>query len=330
WSELELALLLAHDADPVARWLAGKRLAAGVLGRAIEALEQGRSIDVPERLIAAWREVLKRADDEPALAAELLQLPSESELAMRHTPIQVAAIHAARNRIVEYLVDALHEPLKHCYQQFASSDPWQFTPDQVGRRRLANSCLSWLVAGRCSDADALAVSQIQSADNLSDRFAALAALVRADSDCAQAELDAFAVRYQHNPLVMDKWFALQAMRPIQDTVEQVKTLMQHEAFSLKNPNKVRALIGSFGMHNPVAFHREDGAGCELLADVVYALDAINPQVAARLVAVFNRWSEYAEPYQSNMQTALNRILAKPGLSSDVNEIAGAALKRARS
>ena len=327
WSEQELALLLAHDADPVARWLAGKRLAAGVLDRAIEQVQQKREVERPEHLISAWRAVLAQAEQEPALAAELLQLPGESELALRNTPVDVEAIHAARNQIVGFLVEELDEPLQQCYQQFADNKAWQFTSEQVGRRRLANTCLGWRVAGRSEAADAQAVTQIQSADNLTDRFAALGALVRADSDQVQDQLEAFAARYRDNPLVMDKWFALQAMQPKSSAVEQVKALMQHESFSLKNPNKVRALIGSFGMHNPIAFHRKDGAGCELMADVVCELDAINPQVAARLVAVFNRWSDYAEPYRANMQAALDTILAQPGLSNDVSEIASAARKR---
>ena len=326
-SDRELALLLAHDADPVARWLAGKRLAAGVLDRAIGQYQKGETIRPPEPLIQAWKVVLQHAATEPALAAELLQLPSESELALRNQPIDVNAIHHARQAIVRHLVKALSAELNDCYRQFSTGGNWHFNAEQVGHRRLANTCLGWLVAGNSAEADQQAVAQDQSADNLTDRFAALSALVRADSEHAEAQLEAFAERYQDNPLVMDKWFALQAVRPVEDSVEQVRALMQHPAFALKNPNKVRALIGSFGMHNPIAFHRPDGAGYALMVDVLKQLDALNPQVAARLVAVFNRWSDFAEPQKNLMADALNEVLAQPGLSNDVAEIAGAALTR---
>ena len=327
WSETELALLLAHDADPVARWLAGKRLAAGVLDRAIAAYRNAEQIEAPEGLIQAWKIVLDQAEKEPSLAAELLQLPSESELALRNRPIDVSAIHHARESIARHLVDALSAELSDCYRRFSARADWRFTVEQVGRRRLANTCLGWLVVGNSVDADRQAVAQDQSADNLTDRFAALSALVRADSSLAEAGLAAFAERYRDNPLVMDKWFALQAMRPVEASVEHVKGLMQHPAFSLKNPNKVRALIGSFAMHNPIAFHRSDGAGYALMVEVLRELDTLNPQVAARLVAVFNRWSDFAEPQKNLMADALKHVLALPGLSNDVAEIAGAALAR---
>jgi len=171
------------------------------------------------------------------------------------------------------------------------------------------------------------VTTYKDADNMTDRFAALASVVNARLDAGEVLLADFEKRYRDNPLVMDKWFAVQAQVADGSTVDKVEQLMGHPAFALKNPNKVRALIGAFGMHNPVAFHRADGAGYRLLGDVVRRLDALNPQVAARLAGVFNRWSHFDEDRKRLMREQLEAIKAVEGLSPDVDEIVSAALKR---
>jgi aminopeptidase N len=164
---------------------------------------------------------------------------------------------------------------------------------------------------------------------MTDRYAALAMLVHAGSQSAEVLLEDFARRHGDNPLVMDKWFAVQAQNPRPETVDRVEALMGHEAFSLKNPNKVRALIGAFAMHNPTGFHRADGAGYRLVGKVVRELDALNPQVASRLVAVFNRWRVYDAARQAAMQAELEAIRDRTDLSPDVEEIVRAALRPAR-
>jgi len=333
----ELATLLAFDPDSLARWMAGRKLAARVLDRAIEAhcatgvQEADREPEAPELLVSAWRRILERVaakdGDDPALAAALLQLPTEAELAQDYKPVPVDAIHAARSELRRQLAEALSEPLREVLQQFRPRGEWRFDPADVAARSLANAALSLLVGTRDEEAARHAVTTYKDADNMTDRFAALASVVNARLDAGEVLLADFEKRYRDNPLVMDKWFAVQAQVADGSTVDKVEQLMGHPAFALKNPNKVRALIGAFGMHNPVAFHRADGAGYRLLGDVVRRLDALNPQVAARLAGVFNRWSHFDEDRKRLMREQLEAIKAVEGLSPDVDEIVSAALKR---
>jgi aminopeptidase N len=186
-----------------------------------------------------------------------------------------------------------------------------------------------LVAAGDEEAGKRAVAAYREADNMTDRFAALAAVVHARMNGADVLLADFEKRYRDDPLVMDKWFSVQALVPDGSAVDAVERLMDHDAFSLKNPNKVRALVGAFGVNNPVAFHRSDGGGYRLVGSIVRELDRINPQVAARLVSVFNRWADYDESRSALMKEQLESIKAVSGLSPDVEEIVTAALKRDR-
>ncbi len=330
--DADLACLLAHDPDAVARWLAGRELSTRLLRRAIEherslspesSLESSPDVAL---LLAAWRGVLERAEDDPALAAELLQLPSEVELARDFDPVPVERIHTARQQLRQTLVTPLAGELASLVERVRPKQQWRFEAAQVSARGLANTALGLLVAARTDGADEIAAQGYRDADNMTDRYAALAMLVHAGSESAAGLLADFAQRHADNPLVLDKWFAVQAQRPQPDTVEQVEALMAHPAFSLKNPNKVRALVGAFAMHNPTAFHRADGAGYRLVGRVVRELDALNPQVASRLVAVFNRWRAYDAQRQTAMQAELELIRDRSGLSPDVGEIIAAALR----
>jgi len=327
----ELAVLLAFDPDPVARWMAGRKLSARVLGRAIEAHAAGSDAESPDLLVSAWRKIIENAGDEAnddrALAAALLQLPTEPELAQDYMPVPVDAIHAARSGLRRQLAEALAEPLHGILEESRPSGGWRFDADDIAARSLANTALSLLVGARDEEAAKRAVAVYKDADNMTDRFAALASVVHARLDAAEVLLADFEKRYADNPLVMDKWFAVQAQVAADSTVDKVEQLMDHPAFSMKNPNKVRSLIGAFGMHNPSAFHRKDGAGYRLMGNVVRKLDSLNPQVAARLVSVFNRWSDYGEDRKRQMREQLEAIKAVDGLSPDVDEIVSAALKR---
>ena len=325
----ELATLLAFDPDPVARWLAGRKLSTRMLDRAVAAHREGIPSGTPDLLVAAWRNILERADDDPALAARLLDLPTEAELAQHYKPVPVDALHAARKELRNGLARSLRGPLLAAVDEFRPDAPWRFAPAQLAARSLANTAQAVLVAAGDEDAARRAVAVYRSADNMTNRFAALAAVTHAGLDAAETLLADFEQRFAHNPLVMDKWFAVQARVAQPATVERVRALMDHNAFSLKNPNKVRALIGAFGMFNPVAFHRPDGAGYELVGDVIRKLDRLNPQVAARLAGVFNRWADYDEARRAAMKQQLEAIKTTSGLSPDVDEIVSAALKRNR-
>ena len=327
----ELATLLAFDPDPVARWMAGRKLSARVLERAIEAHDLGREPERPELLVSAWRRILadlvENDGADPALGAALLQLPTEAELAQDYKPVPVDAIHAARDGLRSLLAEALAEPLREALQRFRPGGKWRFDPGEIAGRSLANGALSLLVGARDEEAAKHAVAVYKDADNMTDRFAALASVVHARLDAAEVLLTEFEKRYRDNPLVMDKWFAVQAQVADGSTVEKVEQLMGHTAFSLKNPNKVRALIAVFSMHNPSAFHRADGAGYRLVGNIVRELDALNPQVAARLASAFNRWADFDDARKQLMREQLEAIKAVEGLSPDVDEIVSAALKR---
>ncbi|MEX2497590.1 MAG: aminopeptidase N [Wenzhouxiangellaceae bacterium] len=329
-SDHELAVLLAFDPDAVARWMAGRKLAARVLNDAIKAHDSGHEPEAPELLellVSAWRKILENAGDDPALAAALLLLPAETELAQHYKPVPVDAIHAARAGLRRRLAQALADPLREVMQKFRPTGAWRFDPADIAARSLSNAALALRVGAHDEQAAKHAVAVYRGADNMTDRFAALSSVVHARLDAADILLAEFENRYRDNPLVMDKWFAVQAMVADGSTVDKVTQLMDHPAFSLKNPNKVRALIGSLGMNNPTAFHRADGAGYRLVGNAVRQLDSLNPQVAARLVSVFNRWTDFDEDRKRQMREQLEAVKAVKGLSPDVDEIVSAALKR---
>jgi len=321
----ELACVLAHDPDPVARWLAGRELIGRVLREWIGAEGPVRGSSALAGLVEAWRNTLARAHDDPALASELLQLPTESEIAREYRPVPVEAIHAARTGLRRHLGQALADELRDAYRRWMPQQAWQFEAAQIAGRSLAHGARVLAIAAGDADAIASAVALCRETDNMTDRQATLSMLLMAGSDQASELLAEFEQRYRDNPLVMDKWFSLQAQVPAPETVEKVAELMSHAAFSMRNPNKVRALIGTFGTANPLAFHRADGAGYRLVGEVVRELDAINPQVAARLVAAFNRWPEYDQARQKLMREQLAAIRGVDGLSPDVAEIVTAAL-----
>ncbi|MEE4638030.1 MAG: aminopeptidase N [Wenzhouxiangella sp.] len=323
WSLEQLARLAGFDPDAVNRWRAGRRLAERLLHQGID---RPGSLPEPVGLLAsAWRATLGDPQMDPALSAELLSLPSEAELAEQREQVDPDAIHRARTDLATYLADHLTAELNAVYQRLGSDRAWSPDGPEIGRRRLRNMALHWLSTASDRSWMVQADVQYRQADNMTDRFAALRALVHASAEEADAALSDFARRYAGDALVMDKWFAVQATRPNGEVAELLPRLMTHPAFSLKNPNKVRALIGSFAMANPVAFHRSDGAGYRLVADLVAELDAINPQVAARLAGAFARWRRYEPARADRMRAELER-LAGGRLSPDVGEIVAAALR----
>ncbi|GAB4174441.1 MAG: aminopeptidase N [Wenzhouxiangellaceae bacterium] len=323
----DLALLAGHDPDPVARWLAMRRLMFRVLGAMVSGHADPAGTAQP--LLRAWQDALRGDDSDPALVAELLRLPSETELCGTLDRVDVDAVHEAREQLLATLVDSLADTLLERYRLQAPDGPWRYESAQMARRRLANQCLALLVSAGNTRGIELAVSRYREADNMTDRGAALAMLVHAGREPADELLGDFARRHADDALVMDKWFAIQATAPHLHTVEQVAVLKTHPAFSMRNPNKVRSLLGAFALSNPYAFHRADGEGYRLIGAAVRELDAINPQAAARLVSAFNRWRAFDERRQQMMRAELERILARPGLSPDVEEIVRAALGEGR-
>jgi aminopeptidase N len=319
WSRAELVHLLRHDSDAFCRWEASQTLMLGDLQALVAAAQRGETLTLAGDFIEAMRAVLTDTTLDPALVALMLTLPAESYLADQQSVIDPDAVHAARETMRVELARALRSELRQTYQRLHdAAAPYRFHPQDVARRTLKNTCLDYLLATAEPAAIELAQKQFDEANNMTDAQAALAGLVEYPQ--GDAALQHFAERWQHEALVMDKWFALQSCSGRLGTAEHVRALMQDPRFTLTNPNKVRALLGGFLHRNLHGFHRADGAGYDLGVEVVLALDRINPQIAARQVSCFNRWRKLEPSRQAMMRAALERIAASPGLSRDTFEI----------
>jgi aminopeptidase N len=321
------AFLMAHDEDPFARWEAGQQYATEILLHAVSGLERGGALPAEGGFIGAIGAVLRDEALEPAFVAVALALPSESYLAEQMAVIDVEAIHTARKALRRGIALALKPELEHAYA--ANRVDGRYSPDAApaGRRALRNVALGYLA--ELADGDEAARNRVtahyRDAGNMTDRMAALRILVDLDGPDRQAALDDFYARFRKDPLVVDKWLALQAVSSRPDTLAQVRALLGHPAFSIRNPNKVRAVVGSFVAANQLRYHVADGSGYAFHADRILELDALNPQVAARLLEPLGRWRRHDAGRQEKMKAQLQRILAKPGLSRDVYEIASKSL-----
>ena len=320
----ELTHLLAHDTDAFNRWEAGQRLAVNILLRAISALQAGTEPAFPDSFAAAVARVLADAPRDPAFAAEALSLPSEGYLAEQMEMVDPDAIHAARVRLRRHLAHSLREELIAMYASQRVIGPYSPDADSAARRSLRNLCLGYLMELDDSHARALCMEQFGSADNMTDAMAALAALANYDCPERPGALDRFYAKWKGEPLVVDKWLGVQAASRLPQTLSEVIRLLSHEAFNIKNPNKVYALIGGL-RSNQVRFHAADGAGYRFLADQVIALDALNPTVAARMARGFDRWRKFDTGRQAHSRSALERIRDTRGLSKDTFEVVSRAL-----
>ncbi|TLM64987.1 MAG: aminopeptidase N [Deltaproteobacteria bacterium] len=323
--DAELAFLFAHDSDPFSRWEAGQRLAGRVLLTMIADLQAGRAPQVPAVFLAAFRAALTDAAADPAFLALALTLPGEIELAEAMTVADPGAVHAARQHLRRMLAAELAGEFRAVMAGLHAAGPYRPSAAAIGRRSLKNLCLSYLTLLETPDVAACCLAQFEGADNMTDRLAALVCLANGAMPQRELALAEFYRRYQAEPLVVDKWFAAQAASPRADTLAQVQELLRHPAFTLKNPNRVRALIGTFAHGNPARFHDPSGDGYRFVADRVIELDPLNPQVAARLVAALSRWQRFDAARQGRMRAELERIRQRPELSRDVAEIVGKSL-----
>ena len=318
WSANDLAVLMAHDSDSFMRWEAAQLLAQGEILSNVERCANGVSMEVDSGLIDAFRTLLKNSGSDPAMVAVALMLPGEDYLAEQMDMVDVDGIHAARKFVKTTLANELEPLFQERYVSFDDGAVYDKLPASIARRSLKNTCLAYLLETR--GGVALAEAQLAASDNMTDTLAALHGLVWADTLSAAAALSAFEQRWIDDALVMDKWFAIQASKPGEATIVVVRTLMEHPAFSITNPNKVRSLIGVFSMANPTGFHAADGAAYRFHADRVIELDSLNPQIASRMVSAFNQWRRYDRGRQALMKIELERIAAVDGLSPDVFEI----------
>jgi aminopeptidase N len=317
----DLEFLAAHDSDPFNRWQAIQSLANVLLIGNVTEIRASRQPKENAGLSAALTALLADEALEPAFAALALTLPGENDIAREiGRDIDPNAVFLSRSWLRAALSSRLAPALRETYRRLDDGSP--FSPDaaSAGRRALKNACLDLLAATAAASAIALAARQYHQATNMTDRMAALTTLSLYPVPERQAALDDFYRRYSGNPLVIDKWFALQATIPDPATLDRVKVLMAHPAFSLTNPNRVRALIGAFVQMNPTQFNRADGAGFDFLANTVLALDPKNPQVAARITTAFRSWRALEPIRRVHAETALRRIAAAQNLSRDLRDI----------
>jgi aminopeptidase N len=324
--DARLRFRMARDRDAFVRWEAGQSYALKLMLGLVEARRHGRELTLDGGLATAFALTLDAPDLDPAFVAQALALPSESYIGEQIAEIDVDGIHAVREDLRAALGRRLGARFNALYDALASEEPYRFEAGQVGRRALRNQALAYLMAAGGAEGRKLCLAQLATADNMTDTMAALGLVAESDLPERSAALARFYERWRDDPLVIDKWFALQASAQRPDAVEVVTGLLGHPAFTLANPNRVRALIGAFATANPTGFHRPDGAGYRLLADRVLEIDPRNPQVASRLAQSFGRWRRYDRSRQERMRAELERILAAPKLSRDVFEIASKSLK----
>ncbi len=318
WTREQMLFLMNHDPDGFNRWDAGQRLAVDVIQRLIGSPDDAA---IDPRLVEAYRKLITDTGLDQALVAKMLQLPSEAYLIELAESADVPAIHRARERVLEHLAVALRDELVACYQRQHDSGAYEVTPEAIARRSLRNTALGWLLMINDDEGRALAVRQLNEADNMTDRMGALRALVNSDYEADRRQaLDDFYDRFRDDPQVVEQWFSVQAASDRAGQLSDIEQLLAHPAFDWKNPNKIRSVIGSFAGQNVAAFHNPDGSGYRFLADQVCRLDDSNPQIAARLVTPLTRWRKFAPAYSSQMQSALERIRDKEGLSRDVYEV----------
>lgn len=316
YTDKQLTFLMAHARNDFARWDAAQMLIGKYVRLNVANWQAGNALELPIEVVDAFRAVLLDEQLDPALAALILTLPKETELAELFDLIDPDAIRAVREFIRDELVWELNDELRAVYQAHVLPE-YRVEHADIARRALRNTCLSYLAFAE--GADALVRRQYEQADNMTDTLAALSAAVSAELPCRDNLMQHFADKWQHDGLVMDKWFMLQATSPAANVLENVKALMRHPSFSLANPNRTRSLIGAFASGNPSAFHAKDGSGYRFLTDVLVELNSRNPQVASRLIEPLIRLGRYDAERQQLMREQLLRLQKLDNLARDLFE-----------
>jgi len=317
----ELRFLAAHDRDPFNRWQAVQTLAMTLLKSNVATVRSGGAPRLDQGLMDALGAILKDTALEPAFVALTLSPPSEADIAREiGSDVDPDAVYAARRALRAAIGRHHGARLAEIYARMTSADAYRPDAPSAGRRALKNACLDLLALTESDAGIARAFDQYRNADNMTDRMAALETLAAHNRPERTAAFDDFYTRYADDPLVIDKWFALQAVIPEPTTLDRVLALTRHPAFSAANPNRIRALIGAFAQANHTQFNRRDGGGYDFVANFVLELDAKNPQVAARLMSAFRSWRALEAQRRERAETTLRRVAAMPVLSPDVNDI----------
>ncbi|MCE0846107.1 aminopeptidase N [Buttiauxella sp. A2-C1_F] len=318
WSDQQLTFLMRHARNDFSRWDAAQSLLATYIKLNVNRSQQGQPLSLPLHVADAFRAILLDEKIDPALAAEILTLPSQNEIAELFQKIDPQAIAAVHEALTRTLANELADEFLAVYNA-NKLDAYRVEHADIGKRALRNTCLRYLAFGEKQLAEQLVRNQFESADNMTDSIAALSASVAAQLPCRAELLAAFDEKWHQDGLVMDKWFVLQATSPAADTLSKVRELLNHRSFSMGNPNRVRSLIGAFASANPSAFHALDGSGYQFMVEMLSELNHRNPQVASRLIEPLIRLKRYDEKRQGMMRAALEQLKGLENLSGDLFE-----------
>lgn len=320
YSDEQLAFLAAQDKDNFNRWDAGQTLLTKIMLELIDSYQNQRPLTLKNSVVELFKQILSNKNNDETFISQALILPTESYL-IEHMPIaDVDAIHTAREFMKIELAKQLRSLFLERYQNSIPTQAYYYNAKNIGPRKIKNIALSYLMLLNEVDIRTLCLQQFNDSDNMSDVMGALQALI--DIPCGERDtaLTRFYEKWQKEDLVVDKWYALQAMSSLPNALETVKELMQHPSFNVQNPNRARALIGSFCACNHIHFHSADGAGYEFLTEQILKIDNFNPQLAARLIEPLTRMRKFDSQRQNLMRKQLEKIATIPTLSKDLYEI----------
>ena len=321
----DLAFLVRHDSDGFSRWDAAQKLVLISIKEQIQSYQEGGELALDDLIVDSFEYVLRDENLDKSLVASILRLPSEAYLVEETELSDTDAIFKVRQFFKQSIAAKLEEALLARYEDNKLDSIYQASSEQIACRSLKNVCLDYLCMHDLARAESLCFAQLESADNMTDESAALRGIVHQQLGDWRAALEGFYNKWKHEPLVVDLWIGIQASSPTEDALDQVKALRNHAAFEQTNPNKVRALYGTFANGNLVNFHQSSAAGYQFHTECILAMNKINPQIAARLVTPLTKWSSYNLARQKPMCDALKQILAQPDLSNDVYEIVSKSL-----
>lgn len=316
YSDEELSFLMKHATNDFARWDASQMLLAKYIRQNVVNIQSGSEVKLSDELIDSFRGVLLDANLEPAFIAQVLSLPSINEITGWYKQVDIDAVDAVLNSITVSLSKALEDELSATYHSLRQAE-YNIGHDAIGKRALRNRCLQFLAY--TEKGNDLVIAQYDAANNMTDTIAAMSAANSAQLTCREALMSDYSDKWKHDGLVMDKWFALQGSNPVEDALENVKATMSHEAFSLKNPNRTRSLIGSFLNTNPVRFHDKSGAGYQFAGEILRQLNDTNPQVASRMIDPLLKFRKYDEGRQALIRAELEKLKSMDNLAKDLFE-----------
>lgn len=320
YTEKDLSFLLSHDVDDFNRWDAAQQLALQIMRHLIKAYQSQRELTVPMDFIQALSKVFNDKELDPLLAAEILTLPAESYVLEQMQVADVDAVHFVREWLRKQIAQSLRQDFLNFLNQHKGVTPYSLDLHNIALRKMKNMALSYLVLLEEKEFYQLCLDQFHQANNMTDTMGAMMAINNLDCEQRKTLVAEYFLRWSNDALVVDKWFSLQAQSFLPNTLEVVKSLTQHPLFDLKNPNRVRSLIGVFSMHNLLRFHVTTGEGYRFLADYVVKINSINPQLAARLADPLIHWHKFDANRQALMKGQLERIASTANLSKDVYEV----------